>query len=100
MQKEINAAALISIARLMARSDGKKGRTPIDGPDTSTEKGSRTSCRKKTNRAQFQGQSNFPETGRHAGENHWMRKNTNAPARAQGYLFSEGANANAVATAA
>src|SRR5271169_5956015 len=90
----------MSIARLMARSDGKKGKTPCEGPNTSTEKGSRTSCRKKTNKAQFHGQRNFPETGRHAGKKHCTRKNTNAPTRAPGYLFSDGTDRNVIATTA
>ena len=59
-QNATNAATLISIATLIAWSDGRKGRTPGNGPNKSRDKGSRTSCRKKTNRAQFQGQSNFP----------------------------------------
>jgi hypothetical protein len=84
----------------MARSEGKKGRTPREGPDKSRERGSRTSCRKNTNKAQFQGQSNLFETGRHTGKNHWTRKNAAAPAKAAGHLFSEGAVANAIATAA
>src|ERR1039458_4068341 len=88
----------MSIARFMARSDGKKGRTPCDGPNKSKERGSRTSCKKKTNKPQFHGQSNFPETGRQAGKKHWTRKKTNAPTRAPGYLFSEGTDRNAIAT--
>src|SRR5580704_11562920 len=88
----------MSIARFIARSDGKKGRTPCDGPNTSTEKGSRTSCKKKTPKAQFHGQSNFLETGRQVGKKHWTQKKTNAPTRAAGYLFSEGTDRNTVVT--
>ena len=89
---------MISIARFMARSDGKKGRTPCDGPNKSTERGSRTSCKKKTTKAQFHGQSNFPETGRQAGKKHWTRKKTNVLTRTPGYLFSVGTNRNAITT--
>src|ERR1700681_4912777 len=88
----------MSIAKFIARSDGKKGKTPCDGPNKSTEKGSTTSCKKKTAKAQFHGQSNFPEIGRQAGKKHWTKKKTNVLTRAPGYLFSVGTNRNAITT--
>src|SRR6516165_10228676 len=86
----------MSIARLMAWSEGRNGRTPGNGPKRSSETGSSTSCRKNTKSAQFHGQSSFPETGRHTGRSHCTKKKTHAPTSAPGYLFSEGAQQKAV----